>query len=172
MAYVYDENSFLAGIAVGRALRGWSTYSSWDPIIIIPPVTEKFSPIYLGQDVEFSITAMTDIVTIGFPSREDIAITEEFPCIQFAQDSAFKILELNERLVIDQVIYAYRLDKESKDVEYNEDVVYINADGAFTFAATVDHVYTSTVEAIDSGSMAALQIVTSDKENIQKVVIA
>ena len=178
-AVTYDEHSFWAGVAIGRRLKGYAAYGTmpgWDPDgdLIVRPVIQGVPAIRFGADMSFTITATMDTVDEDafWPEQEMPVFTQKISTISFGADRPFVALAINERLVIDQVIRAYRLDKESKDVEYNEDIVYINADGAFTFAATVDHVYTSTVEAIDSGSMAALQIVTSDKENIQKVVIA
>jgi len=161
VAYVYDENSFLAGLLVGRTLKGWATYSSWDPVIIIPPVIEKFAPLYFGPGHEFSIAEMMDSVILGFPSREDITIAEEIPYIYFQKDVDFKIMELNERLVIDEVRTAYSIDKDINPLEYDDTIVFINSSGAFTMDQMTRE-FTSTEQTVNIGTMQEVTVVTDE----------
>ena len=174
-AVTYDEHSFWAGVAIGRRLKGYAAYGTmpgWDPDgdLIVRPVIQGIGRIYFPPTV-FDVRAFIDTVDPVFPVHESPAFAEQFARITFAP-TTFGLVPLTEQLVMDQIIYAYRLDKDSKDVAYNEDLVYINADDAFTVAAATNHVYTSAPESIDSGSLATVTIVTSDKNNVLEVVIS
>lgn len=161
MAYVYDENSFLAGIAVGMQMKGWATYSSWDPIIIVPPVTEKFPPILFGRDKNFSIAPMMDAVETGFTNGKELLFEESMGVIIFKKDAAFGIQALNERVVFDEVITAFSIDKDINPLEYDETIVFIDSSGAFTMDQMTRE-FVSTEQTIDVGTMQELTVVTDE----------
>lgn len=164
----YDQNSFIAGLIAGRQMKGWSAYgvmSGWDPDgdLIVRPITQGVPSIKFGADAVFTISPMVD--TVGedtvFPAQELPEITQEIGAVVFAAEAAFVIAALNERLVLDQVIKSYSIDKDINPLEYDDTIVFINSDGAFTMDK-MTRSFASAAAEIDIGTMQELTVTTGD----------
>lgn len=155
----YNEESFWAGVILGKQLKGWSTYGrpeGFDPDgdLVVRPITQGIYAVKFGADRPFTIAALIDTVNedTTFPEQEIEEITQTISAITFARDSAFTILALNERLVIDEVITAYSVDENINPLEYDDTIVFINSSGAFTMDE-MTRTFTSTDQPIDIGTM-------------------
>lgn len=167
-AVTYDEHSFWAGVAIGRRLKGYSAYGTmtgWDPEgdLIVRPVIQGVPAVKFGADRAFTITAMVDTVNedATFPEQELPEISQEIGVIAFGRSAAFTILALNERLVIDEVITAYSIDKDINPLEYDDTIVFINSSGAFTMD-TMTRTFTSQAVDIDIGTLQEVTVTTGE----------
>ena len=95
------------------------------------------------------------------PVQELPEITQEIGAVVFAAEAAFVIAALNERLVLDQVIKSYSIDKDINPLEYDDTIVFINSDGAFTMDK-MTRSFVSTAAEIDIGTMQELIVTTGD----------
>ena len=163
-AVTYDEHSFWAGVAIGRRLKGYSAYGTmtgWDPEgdLIVRPITQGIGRISFGIE-SFSVRAITDEVECSFPDQELPDIVQEIGRIAFGVES-FTVRALNERLVIDEVITAYSIDKDINPLEYDDTIVFINSSGAFTMD-TMTRTFTSQAVDIDIGTLQEATVTTDE----------
>lgn len=89
----YDENSFLAGIAVGRQLKGWArlgTVAGYDPDgdLILRPITQGIKAV-TWQDRSFTVAAFTDTVNedAAFPTMDDEVLIQVLDMTVFPAQS-------------------------------------------------------------------------------------
>ena len=167
-AVTYDEHSFWAGVAIGRRLKGYAAYGTmmgWDPDgdLIVRPVIQGIPAIKFGADRPFTIPTMVDYVNEDtvFPSQELPELSQEIGVIPFGRDAAFSILPLNERLVIDQIIKAFSIDQDINPLDYDDTIVFIDSDGAFTMD-TMTRAFTSQAADIDVGSLQEVTVTTGE----------
>ena len=159
MKVEYDELSFWAGVSVGANLHGKSAFGvmpGWNPDgdLILRPITQGVPAVRFGVDRPFAIVAMIDTVNedTTFPVQDDFDLTEAIPTVIFTRDTAFSIMALNERLVVDEVITAYSVDENINPLEYEDTIVFINSSGAFTMDE-MTRTFTSAAQPVDIGTM-------------------
>lgn len=164
----YDAKSFWSGVMVGTQLHGTTAYGSmpgWNPDgdLILRPITQGVPSIKFGADVSFVVSAMVDTVDEDtvFPAQELPEITQEIGAVVFAAETAFVVVALNERLLDEQVIQSYSIDKDINPLEYDDTIVFINSDGAFTMDK-MTRSFVSTAAEIDIGTMQELTVTTGD----------
>lgn len=167
----YDKNSFLAGLIAGRQMKGWSAYGTmggWDPDgdLIVRPITQGVPVIRFASDAAFSGVALTDTVNeaAAFPEMETEEITQIINVIAIADDT-FSVLVLNERLEESEIIHAYTIDKDINPLEYDEEIVFIDSDGAFTMQTEYEEY--SAVAEVSSGELQLLSVNTDRFETIE-----
>lgn len=71
-----------------------------------------------------------------------------------------------ERLVIDEVIYAYSINEEINPLTYDESIVYINSSGAYTMDS-VTRTFTSTEQTVDVGTMQEVTVVLDEFATVE-----
>lgn len=164
----YNEESFWAGVLLGQQLRGWGTYGrpeGFDPDgdLILRPITQGVPAVRFGVDRPFAIVAMIDTVNedTTFPVQDDFDLTEAIPTVIFTRDTAFSIMALNERLVVDEVITAYSVDENINPLEYDDTIVFINSSGAFTMDE-MTRTFTSAAGEIDLGTLQEVTVSTDE----------
>lgn len=155
----YDKDSFLAGLALGKQMKGWSAYgvvAGWNPDgdLILRPITQGFPSIRFNTGRYFEINSMIDFINEEetFPLQELLGLSEDLSSIAFSKDQNFSIMNLNERLVVDEVITAYTVDENINPLEYDDTIVFINSNGAFTMNE-ITRTFTSTAQTVDIGTM-------------------
>ena len=167
----YHEESFWAGVALGKQLKGWGTYGrpeGFDPDgdLILRPITQGVGRINFGPDIPFAIRAIVDSVESSFPEQELPGLTQEVGRISFGSAGEFAIRAINERLVVDEVLQSWSIDETINPLDYDESIVYINSSGAFTMRTAYTEY--STASDIDSGKLQVLKVDTDRFESIEE----
>lgn len=162
----YNEESFWAGVLLGKQMRGWGTYGrpegfNPDGDLILRPITQGVSRIIFGGSGDFTLRSIVDSVESAFPDQELPELTQEIGWISFRDAGAFTIRAINERLVVDQVIQSFTIDKDINPLEYNQEIVFIDNSGAFTMDE-ITRTFTSVEQSVDIGTMQEVMVTTDE----------
>ena len=166
----YHEESFWAGVVLGKQLKGWGTYGrpeGFDPDgdLILRPITQGIGRIHFGTASFHGIRPFQAVLEPVFPVQELPVIVEEFGRITFGS-STFDIRAIAERLVMDEVIKAFTISEEINPLEYDDAIVIINSSGAFTLETEFEE-YSEAVN-IDHGKLQLLDVDTDRFESIEE----
>jgi len=161
----YNEESFWAGVLVGKQMRGWATYGrpeGFDPDgdLILRPITQGVRQISFATAKHNGILPCTDAVEASFPEHEVPTIVTEFGRIAIGT-TTFGIQPIVERLVLDEVIKAFTISAEINPLEYDDTIVFINDSGAFTMDS-MTRTFTSTEQAVDVGTLQEVTVSTDE----------
>lgn len=159
----YHEESFWAGVVLGKQLKGWGTYGrpeGFDPDgdLILRPITQGIGRIHFGTAAFHGVRPFVDIVEPVFPVHETPVIVEVFGRVRF-ESASFGVQAIAERLVLDEVVKAFTISEEINPLDYDEDIVYINNNGAFTIDQ-MTRTFTSVPGVIDVGTMQEVTVST------------
>lgn len=167
----YNEESFWAGVVLGQQLRGWAVYGrpeGFDPDgdLILRPITQGIKTVK-WQNKPFTVApfmAMVDEID-PWPIMDDETLVQELGRVMFPANR-FAVANLAERVVFDEVLYAYSINEEINPLSYDDTIVYINSSGAYTMDS-VTRTFTSTAQTVDVGTMQEVTVVLDEFQTVE-----
>lgn len=159
----YDKDSFLAGLALGKQMKGWSAYgvvTGWNPDgdLIIRPIVQRLGEIQFSDDYDFIINEIDDGSNEIFPEIEKYTIEQDMSRVLFELYD-FKVNDLSERYETSEIIQAITLSASSNKLDYNNEYVLYYYSGYLYLKSSWSQA--SVEKEIDSGNLRALEVDTS-----------